>query len=94
VTYLAKHPASPRPPARLERSVFCNKAPVKSEVSYRRFEQSNLMRRWGDPSKPLSTDAQGIRLGALDVESDYQVAAGRPHQRSDDYFEALRSPAA
>ncbi len=56
---LAKHPASPRPPARLELSVFCNKAPIKSEVSYRRFEQSSLMRRWGGPSKPLSTDAQG-----------------------------------
>jgi NAD(P)H dehydrogenase (quinone) len=35
---------------------------------------------------------QGIRLGALDVESDYEAAAGRPHKSWNDYFEALRSP--
>ena len=32
---------------------------------------------------------QGIRIGALDNPSDYEAAAGRPHQSWDDYFSAL-----
>ncbi len=34
---------------------------------------------------------EGIRLGALDVPSDYEAAGGRPHQKWDDYFAALKS---
>lgn len=52
-----QHPS--RPPARVELTIFCSKAPVKGEVSHRRFEQSTLMRRWGTPSKLLATDAKG-----------------------------------
>jgi NAD(P)H dehydrogenase (quinone) len=37
---------------------------------------------------------QGIRLGAFDAESDYEAAAGRPHQSWHDHFDALRSPSA
>ncbi len=37
---------------------------------------------------------EGIRMGAFDNPSDYQSAAGRPHQSWHDYFEALRSPSA
>jgi len=37
---------------------------------------------------------EGIRLGALDVPSDYEAAAGRPHQSWNHYFETLRSPSA
>jgi NAD(P)H dehydrogenase (quinone) len=37
---------------------------------------------------------QGIRMGAFDAESHYAAAAGRPHQSWNDYFDALRSPAA
>lgn len=36
---------------------------------------------------------EGIRLGALDVPSDYEAAAGRPHISWDAYFEGLRSEA-
>lgn len=32
---------------------------------------------------------EGIRLGALDVESDYEIAAGRAHQAWDDYFGSM-----
>lgn len=34
---------------------------------------------------------EGISMGALDVESDFAVAAGRPHQRWADYFGGLRA---
>lgn len=34
---------------------------------------------------------QGIRDGAADQPSDFEKAAGRPHQRWDDYFEGLRT---
>lgn len=37
---------------------------------------------------------EGIQLGALDVESDYEAAAGRPHVSWDEYFEAIRSESA
>lgn len=36
---------------------------------------------------------EGIRLGALDGDSDYEAAAGRPHQSWSELFEALRSSA-
>ena len=35
---------------------------------------------------------RGIRMGALDHRSDYEAAAGRPHQSWDDYFKTLRLP--
>lgn len=34
---------------------------------------------------------EGIRMGALDVPSDYERAAGRKHQSWDDYFAAIES---
>tara|TARA_R110002033_G_scaffold30866_5_gene67879 strand:- start:901 stop:1746 length:846 start_codon:yes stop_codon:yes gene_type:complete len=34
---------------------------------------------------------EGIRNGALDRASDYQVATGRPHQSWDDYFRSLET---
>lgn len=34
---------------------------------------------------------EGIRLGVFDTESDFEAAAGRPHQSWDDYFAALAS---
>ncbi|WP_339689704.1 SDR family oxidoreductase [uncultured Parasphingorhabdus sp.] len=33
---------------------------------------------------------EGIRLGALDTESEFAKAAGRPHQGWDDYFASLK----
>lgn len=33
---------------------------------------------------------EGIRNGALDVKSDFEAAAGRPHRAGNDYFESLR----
>lgn len=32
---------------------------------------------------------EGIHTGALDVPSDFEAAAGRPHERWDDYFASL-----
>ena len=37
---------------------------------------------------------ESIRMGALEAPSDYDAAAGRPHQSWDDYFGALRSQSA
>lgn len=37
---------------------------------------------------------QGIRLGALNQKSDFEAAAGRPHQSWDAYFAALSSQSA
>ena len=34
---------------------------------------------------------EGIQMGALDVESDFETAAGRPHQSWNDYFESIRT---
>lgn len=34
---------------------------------------------------------EGIRNGALDRASDYQVATARPHQSWDDYFQSLKT---
>jgi hypothetical protein len=46
-------------PARVELALFCAKAAVKGDISFRRFEQSTLARKWSPPSTPLATDAQG-----------------------------------
>lgn len=34
---------------------------------------------------------EGIRNGAMDRSSDFEAAAGRPHQSWEDYFSSLRT---
>ncbi len=54
--------ASHKPPASVGLALFCKKVPAQGDVSFRRFEQSALARKWGRPSRPIITDAFGLTV--------------------------------